>query len=186
MCVWNSVLMTGTASLATLCALSSTGCSTAEFVAERPERSELVPEVRLLGAGRHPTTVAELSRGRPALISLWATWCESCAREFDSLNRLERRLGDSALVIGIAQGEPYDHVTAFVEQMGITYPQLIDEQFSFSDAAGTRSLPAVLVADRDGVVRHSGGELDRVALDALRIALATPSHEGSERLAAGR
>jgi peroxiredoxin len=183
---WNSFLNVRSALCATICVVSTAACSSPGLRSEAPEPSERLPEIRLLGAKRRPTTVAELRRGRPALISLWATWCDSCTREVDSLNRLQQRLGDTALVLGIAEGEAYDHVTDFVDRMGITYPQLIDEQFSFSEAVGTRSLPSVLIADREGLLRHRGGELDREALDALRVVLAAPSREPAQRLAAAR
>jgi peroxiredoxin len=169
---WNSILSTSWAFLLMSLGASSAACSNPVRSVETPRRNDRLPDVRLLGDHRRPTTLAELSRGRPALISLWATWCDSCADVFGALNRLHQRVGETALVVGIAQGEDYAHVTDFVNRKGIAYPQLVDEQFAFSDAAGAKSLPAVLVTDRQGSVRHCGGKLDSAALRALRDALA--------------
>jgi peroxiredoxin len=165
---WNSFLTAGKALCVVTCAASISACSGSARVGTTLALRERVPDVRLLGQARRPTSVAELRRGRPALISVWATWCDTCTNDLDSLNRLQQRLGEAVLVVGIAQGESYEHVTAFVDRAGIEYPQLIDEHFSFSDATGTRSLPAVLIADRDGLLLHRSGELDREALAALR------------------
>jgi thiol-disulfide isomerase/thioredoxin len=171
---WNSLLIHRSLAYAAACVALGLACSNPRVATRAPDRVEPVPEVRLLGPGRRLTTVGELRRGRPALISVWATWCDTCTGELASLNRLQRRVGNTALVVGIAEGEAYEHVTDFVGRMGVTYPQLIDEELSFSAATGTRSLPALLITDREGRVRHRGEELNADALEAFRIVLEAP------------
>ena len=113
-----------------------------------------------------------MAHGRPALVSLWATWCEACAREFDALRRLDeaaRRAG--ATVIAVAVGEPHAQVAAFVDRRGLPYVQLVDERFRLADALGQSRVPATLVLDRDGQIVFRGGAFDQAALAALRAAL---------------
>ena len=45
-----------------------------------------VPSVRLSTLAGEHTELARLAGGRVALVSMWATWCESCAKEMDALN----------------------------------------------------------------------------------------------------
>jgi thiol-disulfide isomerase/thioredoxin len=40
--------------------------------------------------------------GRPALVSLWATWCGPCVEEMATLSELRRAFGDRLLVLGLA------------------------------------------------------------------------------------
>lgn len=133
-----------------------------------------LPSVALLDAGHHATTLSEVVRGRPALVNLWATWCEACEREFDALNRLYAQVGDRALVVGVAVGEPHAQVLGFATRRGLRYPQLVDEQFAFSDALGSSRVPTTLVLDRSGNLRFAGGRLDRSALETFKAVLASP------------
>jgi thiol-disulfide isomerase/thioredoxin len=111
-------------------------------------------------------------------VSFWATWCEACKKEMVALNRLAARTGDSSdsIVIWIAVGEPRQTVDAFARQRGLRYLQLVDQDFSLTDALGQRSIPATLVVDREGRVVFRGEGLDEKGLEAFRNAMAgTPS-----------
>lgn len=129
---------------------------------------EVVPEVVVVDMNRRPTRLNILVSGHPALVSLWATWCEACKEEFDALNRLHQRVGSRALVVGVAVGEPVDHVLDFVHRHRLLYPQLIDEQFALADALGSDRVPSTIVVDRSGTIRFVGARLDPAALQALR------------------
>ena len=126
----------------------------------------------MLSLDRRAASLSELTRGRPALVALWATWCTACAHELGELDRLQAKLGGDALVVGVAVGEPYDKVAEFLRARRLAYAQLVDEEFKLSEALGERRVPATLVVDRHGAVRYSGGALDAKALAALRSAIA--------------
>ncbi len=146
------------------------GC--ASGAAEAPSIGTPLPEVPALGLDHRPASLAGLTRGHVALVALWATWCPSCAKEFDALNRLQAEVGKDALVVGVAVGEPYDKVADFLSTRRLTYAQLVDEEFRLADALGTKRVPTTLVIARNGTLRYAGGSLDRPALEALRRALA--------------
>jgi cytochrome c biogenesis protein CcmG/thiol:disulfide interchange protein DsbE len=131
-----------------------------------------VPAVPVLSLDRRAASLAELTRGRPALVALWATWCASCSRELGELDRLQGRVGGDALVVGIAVGEPFERVAAFLRPRRLGYAQLVDEDFKLADALGAKRVPTTLVIDRAGAVRYAGGELDPAALAAFRRAIA--------------
>jgi peroxiredoxin len=142
--------------------------------AERP-RPDSVPrtdvpvaDVELLTLDGHETRMIQELGGRPALVSLWATWCEACAGEFESLARLSDRAASvGAVVVAVAVGEPRTKVAEFVRAHQLGYPQLVDEQFHFADSLGQKRVPATLVIDRSGHVVYLGGVLDAPALTAL-------------------
>lgn len=135
-------------------------------------------------ASTRPTRVpAQLSaafEGKPTLVSLWATWCESCATEFDALNRLDDKVrGRGAKVVAISVGEKPEVVDRFVSERGLRYQQLTDPEFVFADALGQRRVPATLVVDRAGKVVFTGGALDADALEAFDAAIARQGDGGS-------
>jgi peroxiredoxin len=140
-----------------------------------------LPDVEVTTLSGERTSVAHVADGRVALVSLWATWCDACAREMDSLNRLYAKAAGegAAVVIGVAIGEEPEKVATYVHRRGLRYVQLVDESFVFADAiGGQRRLPATLVVDRRGRVVFRGDILDSKSLEALRNALADSSAGG--------
>jgi peroxiredoxin len=134
---------------------------------------QLVPAVALQTLAGERTDVTGLARGRVALVSLWATWCEACTREVDALNRLDAKTasGQDAVVIGVDVGEKPGKVAEFAHRRGLRYAQLVDADFAFADALGQRRVPATLVIDRRGRIVFRGDALDGRSLDALRHAV---------------
>jgi thiol-disulfide isomerase/thioredoxin len=122
-------------------------------------------------AGDH-VELQGVARGRVALVSFWATWCEACLKEMDALNRLDAKTGADAVVIGIAVGEEREKVAAFAQKRGLKYVQLVDPDFALADAIGQRRVPATLVVNRQGQIVFRGDALDGEGLDALRKAIA--------------
>jgi peroxiredoxin len=146
-----------------------------------PTTGALLPAVELRTLDGKPARLDEIARGRPALVSLWATWCDACTREFDALTRLdEAARGAGATVIAIAVGEPHALVQSFVQRRALPYAQLVDERFQLADAIGQNRVPATLVLGRDGRVVYRGGAFDESALAAFRAALADKPGGGGD------
>jgi peroxiredoxin len=134
--------------------------------------AQALPVIDVVTLEGKPTQIGHALGGRPALVSLWATWCEACATEFEPLQRLSERAGSlGAVVIAVAVGEPRAKVAEFVKAHQLNYPQLVDEQFHFADSAGQKKVPATLVIDREGRIVYSGGVLDETALSELEKAI---------------
>jgi peroxiredoxin len=135
-----------------------------------------LPELRTLD-GR-PARLDELAHGRPALVTLWATWCEACAREFDALARVhDATRAAGGTVIGVAVGEPHDEVARFVQRRALPWAQLVDERFQLADALGQNRVPATVVLDRQGRIVYRGGVFDAAALEAFRRVVADGGNE---------
>ena len=149
------------------------GCASAPPAAPPAHK---VPDVPLTTVAGDATDLVKVASGRVAVVSLWATWCDGCMREMDSLVRLDaqaRHRGD-AVVIGVAEGEEPGKVDAFARKRGLSYPQLVDPEFRLADWMGERAIPATLILDRRGNVVFRGNALDEAALAALRTALGAP------------
>ncbi len=150
------------------------GCAAAPARVAAPAAFSL-PPVELTTLEGQRTGLAATLNGRVAVVSLWATWCQACAAEFDALSRLADRAGArGAVVLAVAVGEPRQTVAEFLKRHALSYPQLVDEEFHFADALGQKRVPATLVIDRTGNVTYVGGALDEDALAAFRRALDLP------------
>jgi peroxiredoxin len=134
-----------------------------------------LPDAPVLTLDGRAMRMSEALGGRIGLVSLWATWCETCRDELGALSRLAERAGArGAVVLAVAIGEKRETVQAFVAAHGLQYTQLVDENFHFADSLGARRVPTTLVIDRAGRIRYLGGALDDEALAALRRTLDAP------------
>ena len=65
--------------------------------------------------------------GKWVLVNVWASWCGPCRDEAPALQRFyERRAGDDFEIVGIDTQETAEAGRGFVEEFGLTYPQLHD------------------------------------------------------------
>ena len=135
-------------------------------------------QIQLADLDSRPVTLAKVLAGRPALVNLWAPWCERCKTELPDLDRLSRRLEGCGVIVGVAVGEDAPHTAAFVHQHGLAYPQVVDEGFHLADALRQSRVPTTLVVDGEGSIVHVGLALDQAAVGALEAALSRAEADG--------
>lgn len=93
-------------------------------------------------------------RGKWVLVNVWASWCEPCREESPALQEFQRKHGgEDFTVLGIDSADLSDDGRAFVEEFGLTYPQLHDGNGDFADAFGATGVPESYLVDPQGKVR---------------------------------
>ncbi len=119
------------------------------------------------------TLTLEQLRGKPVLVTFWATTCPSCTEEIPHLVELYRELHPKGLeIIGVAMAyDPPDQVRAMVEQRQIPYPIVLDTQEhiarAFDDVRLTPT--SVLISPEGRIAHYRLGLLDMPKLrDAIR------------------
>lgn len=117
-----------------------------------------VPPVPLqsLSAGAQPqqASLAELARGRPTVIALWATWCGVCHQQMPHLAAAQQRQTD-VQVLFINQGEDAARVQAYLQQQGLSLRQVwLDAASRTGPAVGSRGLPTTLFYNAQGELIH--------------------------------
>jgi thiol-disulfide isomerase/thioredoxin len=106
-----------------------------------------------------PLTRAELM-GHVAVVEVWTFGCVNCTRSLPWVERLQKRYGPAGLrIVGVHSPEfgfekKRKKVRAFIEDNGITYPNLVDNDFAYWDRLGNRYWPAFYLVDRAGRIRH--------------------------------
>lgn len=69
------------------------------------------------------------------------------------------------LAINITSSDKREDVAAFVESLDIQYPVVMDEKGNVSNQYGIRSIPTVIVIDKNGVVaEHHVGPYEKEEL----------------------
>jgi len=103
-------------------------------------------------------------RGKPVLVTFWATSCIGCVREMPHLIALYNELSDDGLeIIGVAM--PYDppsQVVKMISEREIPYPIAIDIEgnavVAFGDVLVTPT--SFLIAPDGTITKHTIGEMD--------------------------
>jgi peroxiredoxin len=105
----------------------------------------------------------EQFRGDYVLLNFWATWCPPCVKEMPSMERLQQDFKDRGIqVVAISlDKEPKEKVAAFVDQLSLTFPILLDPDGIVSGPYGASALPSTFILDPDGrVIAAAKGERD--------------------------
>lgn len=102
-------------------------------------------------------------RGKIVFLNVWATWCPPCRMEMPSMENLYRRLqGKDFVMLAVSEDEDGKAtVQAFVDEIGISFPVLLDDQGSVPPRYGVTGYPETFIIDRAGrVIHHTIGPED--------------------------
>ncbi len=100
-------------------------------------------------------------RGSVVVVNVWGSWCPPCRKEAPVLKAVSDDLagadgtGDVAFV-GIDTRDSDAAATAFLDNIGLTYPNVIDPDgvllLAFKGDLNPNAIPSTLVLDRQGRV----------------------------------
>jgi thiol-disulfide isomerase/thioredoxin len=114
---------------------------------------------------------------RPAVVAVWAVWCQPCRKELPALQELMVRRGGEVLVMGINHGDDAAVARGFLVELGVTFPSLRDPDGRLVSALGVVSLPATFVVNARGEVTWSRlGIVDVAEVEAALAALEGGTH----------
>jgi peroxiredoxin len=94
-------------------------------------------------------------RGRVVMVNFWATWCGPCRQEMPHLNKLHDKYRDAGFVLlGVNIDDNVRAATDLAAKLGLKFPVLLDTDKSVSRLYDMGSMPATVLIDREGRVRH--------------------------------
>lgn len=128
-----------------------------------PEVGHPAPDFTLSTLTGDEISLAEL-RGKPVILNFWATWCPPCRREMPALEVIWQEYGrGGVMILGVDQGESPATVSEYVRQnVGVTFPLLLDRRQDVGDLYLVRSLPTTFFIDAQGIIQEIrvGGPLE--------------------------
>jgi peroxiredoxin len=126
------------------------------------ERDVEAPEFALADLAGNRVRLSD-HRGNVVLLNFWATWCPPCRAEMPSMEKLYQVYRDRGLVILAISGDRTNRSTVetFVQELGVTFPILLDPAGEVFAQYGVRGLPTSYLLDRRGrIVSAEAGARD--------------------------
>jgi len=108
-------------------------------------------------------TVSIGGAGKPVVLNVWATWCESCREEMEALDSLHKEFGKDARVLGVSvdQGS-IEKVKRFAETNHLHFAIAHDPAGDIQSTYQVVGVPTTFVIGKDGRVTwlHTGNIAD--------------------------
>jgi peroxiredoxin len=123
------------------------------FGVQRFQDKKEAPAFTLNGLSGKPINLSDY-KGKPVLITFWATWCDSCKEELPILEKFSIGKKDQLALLLIAiDGERKKTVQKIVDQNKITLPVLLLLKEKSMDQYGVRGwVPQTFLIDREGML----------------------------------
>ncbi len=94
-------------------------------------------------------------RGDVVMINFWATWCGPCRQEMPLLDELYSRYQRVGFnLLGVNIDDDSGKAMNMIAELGVSFPVLFDTRKEVSKLYAVDAMPATIIVDRDGRVRH--------------------------------
>lgn len=110
----------------------------------------LAPDFTLLNLEGEEVNLSDF-RGKHVYLNFWATWCSFCDMEMPDLQRVYDE-NDDMVVLGVNVMENLDDVKPYVEENGLTFPVVLDEEGMMGSLYLVSGMPTTYFIDKEGVI----------------------------------
>src|SRR5579859_3369988 len=124
--------------------------------APAPVQGAPAPDFTLKSLDGQEVTLSQL-KGHPVLINFWASWCTPCRLEMPDMVKAytcHKAEGFGLVVLNAAALDTLPDIKAFVNEFGMTFPVLLDQDGSVEALYRLRGLPLSVFVDRKGIIRR--------------------------------
>jgi peroxiredoxin len=99
--------------------------------------------------------------GKPVLINFWATWCFPCRIEMPTIQRVFDERKGAFVVLGVNMEETHAVIQPFVDELGLTFPILLDSDGLVTWQYEVIGLPTSVFVTSEGVYTRFIGPMDQ-------------------------
>ncbi len=134
-----------------------------------PEPGNIAPDFSLLEADGSEMTLVEHRGKHRVALNFFATWCEACRLEMPGVqSQYEKHQPHDWIVVGISIREPVWDVTAFRDELGLTFPLLLDQQGTVTSQYAVSGTPTMILIDETGeIIDRRLGYMSEAGIEAM-------------------
>lgn len=134
---------------------------------------QAAPDFTLKDVTNQPVALSDF-RGKRVLVNFWYAACPGCLEEMAAFEQYYAQAqGQDVVILGLDIVDDAHTTSQYLQQLGITYPVVLDTHQQALDLYGVTSTPSSFLIDARGTIRGSiSGPLSlaqvRAYFDALR------------------
>jgi peroxiredoxin len=110
--------------------------------------------------------VASLA-GKPTVLWFWAPWCSICNREAEDIEATAQQFAGDVNFVGVAWSGSEGEFQGFIDDHGLTFPQISDDPGEIYEKFGIAYQPALVIVKADGSTERVAGSVDPSLLQQI-------------------
>ncbi|MFC0301264.1 redoxin domain-containing protein [Virgibacillus soli] len=118
------------------------------------EKGNIAPDFKLKTLAGDEMALSDF-RGQRVLVNFWASWCGPCRAEMPDMQKFHEEKDIVILAVNLTGTETsHSNVTDFVDEYGLTFPILLDEDSLISGLYQIQPIPTTFLIDSDGRIHN--------------------------------
>lgn len=94
-------------------------------------------------------------RGKRVMVNFWGTWCPPCRAEMPDMEKFYQENDVEILAVNLTPTESnVSDVTDFIDEFGLSFQVLLDEELAVSSQYGIQPVPTSFMVDSKGIVQY--------------------------------
>ncbi|NJO06667.1 MAG: TlpA family protein disulfide reductase [Chloroflexaceae bacterium] len=117
-----------------------------------PQAGDVAPNFLFMLPDGSTQQLSDL-RGKKVILNFWASWCAPCRAEMPDIQRVVNSTSsDELVVLAVNREEDMETIKQFVNEVGISFPVVVNEEGDISERYGALGLPTTFFINSDGTI----------------------------------
>ena len=128
-----------------------------EVLLTRPKEGDMFKDFAVEYDGKTARLSDYVGRGQYVLVDFWASWCGPCRKAIPNLIALyEKYMDEKFQMLGVAVQDNPEASLKAIDDMQISYPQILNTQKIATDLYGIQAIPEIILFAPDGTILARG------------------------------